>query len=132
MMVTVSRTDLARNTRQIVEQVRQGHPVIVESYGQEQIVLLDALDYRILRALVDYAVGAESGETDQADLNRVIHAYLSETISLSKAAEEMDLSRFELMDRFERLGIPLRLGPASIEEAREEIRAARRIGSDAS
>jgi predicted HTH domain antitoxin len=132
MTVTISRTDLARNTRQIVEQVRQGKRVTVESYGQEQIVLLDALDFRILRALADYALGVEATEADQVDLSRVIRAYLSEDISLSKAAEELGLSRFELMDRFERLGIPLRLGPASVEEAREEISSARRSRGKAS
>jgi hypothetical protein len=32
------------------------------------------------------------------------------------------------MERFERLGVPIRIGPATIEEAREEVRVARGIG----
>ena len=47
MDAVISRTELARNTREIVEQVRHGQTVIVQSYGEEQIVLLDALDYRL-------------------------------------------------------------------------------------
>jgi len=58
--------------------------------------------------------------------SRVIHDYLEERISLGKAAELLGLSRFELQERFHRLGAPLRLGPATIEEAREEIAVLRR------
>jgi prevent-host-death family protein len=130
MTITISRTDLARKTREIVEQVRQGQPVVVESYGQEQIVLLDALDYKLLRALGHYAA-VRTGLSDTATENGVsqaVNAYLEQRISLSKTAEQLNLSRFDLMARFERLGIPLRLGPATIDEARKEIESARREG----
>ena len=123
MAITISKTDLARNTREVIEQVKRGQLITVQSYGEDQIVLLDALDYRILRALGHYAVRANAPE--DAELDRVITAYLDETINLGKAAEQLGLSRFELMDRFERLGVPLRIGPASVDEAREEVRAAR-------
>ena len=33
----ISKTDLARRTRQIVNQARRGGAVIVESYGEEQV-----------------------------------------------------------------------------------------------
>ena len=46
----ISKTDLARRTRQIVNQARRGGAVIVESYGEEQVAILDAADYRCLRA----------------------------------------------------------------------------------
>jgi predicted HTH domain antitoxin len=52
-------------------------------------------------------------------------AYLDQHISLSKAAEQLGLSRFELMERFDRLGVPLRIGPASMDEARDEVKTAR-------
>lgn len=39
-------------------------------------------------------------------------------------AHELGVSRFELMDRFERLGVPVQMGPATLEEAREEVAAA--------
>ena len=47
----ISKTDLARRTRQIVNQARRGGAVIVESYGEEQVAILDAADYRCLRAV---------------------------------------------------------------------------------
>ena len=127
MVTIVSKTDLARNTREIVERVRSGQTIIVKSYGEEQIVLLDALDYRILKASVNYAVKNPSdvAELPNDDLQEVLFAYLSERISLSKAAELLSLSRFDLMERFERTGIPLRRGPDTLEEAIDEITAAR-------
>jgi prevent-host-death family protein len=131
MTITISRTDLARKTREIMEQVRQGQAVVVESYGQEQIVLLDALDYKLLRALGHYAAAQASlaEAVAEDEVSQAVIAYLEQRISLSKMAEQLSLSRFDLMARFERLGIPLRLGPATIDEAREEIEAARRMGS---
>lgn len=128
MTVTISRTDLARNTREVVDQVRRSQPVLVQSYGEDQVVLLDALDYRILKAVVNYAVSKVSAEVvDATDdgLNSTMRAYLNQDISLAKAAEQMSLSRFDLMERFERLGVPLRIGPASVDEAHDEVKTAR-------
>lgn len=127
-MNTISRTELARNTREVVEQVRRGQPVIVHSYGEDQVVLMDMLDYRLLQALVSYAVGGGIPEPDPVDqsFHRALRLYLDNEISLAKAAELLGLSRFELMARFERFGVPLRLGPRSIEEAKDEMWAARK------
>ncbi len=126
MTVTISKTDLARNTRDIVEQVKRGAHITVRSYGEDQIVLLDAWDYRVLRALVTYATrDVAAGVHDLDVLDRTVHAYLDAEISLSKAAEVLEISRFDLMARFERLGVPLRQGPESIDDARDEVRAAR-------
>lgn len=120
MTVSVSNTDLARNTREIVDRVRHGQMVVVQSYGEDQIVLLDALDYRLLRAVVSYAFQQESGQGSD-DVSVMIRQYLDAHISLSKAAEGLGLSRFELMDRFERLGVPLRLGSETLAEAQDEV-----------
>jgi predicted HTH domain antitoxin len=57
---------------------------------------------------------------------RVLRDYLDERINLGKAAELLQLSRFELEDSFLRLGIPLRRGARSIEDAQAEIASARR------
>jgi prevent-host-death family protein len=51
---TISKTDLARRTRQVVDRARRGDTIIVESYGEEQVVVIDAVDYRILRAVAAY------------------------------------------------------------------------------
>lgn len=122
MVATISRTDLARKTREIVDQVQRGNPVVVESYGEEQIVLLDIGDYRILQALAGYTTKQPSSQ----DIDQIIWDYLDENINLGKAAELLNMSRYELMGRFERLGVPLRIGPASIDEAQQEIDAARK------
>ncbi len=130
MQVTVSRTDLARNTREIVDQVRKGHTIFVQSYGEDQIVLLDLFDYKILKALVDYAL-RETNALQVGDVNEVMRLYLDEQISLAKASEMVGLSRYELMEHFERLGIPLRLGPETLEDALEEMASARYAGTEA-
>lgn len=124
MVVAISKTELARNTREVVDQVRHGQTVIVQSYGQDQIVLVDALDYRLLKAVAAYAIAGNVAAGDE-ELSEVVQAYLNEEISLGKAAESLGLSRYELMERFERLGVPLRLGPSTKAEAKEEIGAAR-------
>lgn len=128
-MKTISRTDLARHTREVVNAVRQGRPALVESYGEEQVVLLDALDFRLLTGVVAWAT-SRLGHTPrtEATTGRVLEEYLDENISLGKAAERLGISRFELMERLERLGVPLRLGPASLAEAEAEVEAARRAG----
>jgi len=147
----ISKTDLARRTRQVVDQARRGRALIVESYGEEQVAILDVLEYRLLRAVAAYRttpprpapirdetltprglqdeevekVIAVAGGDVQAAWNRVIAAYLDGDISLGRTAQLLGLSRFELMERFNRLGIPLQLGPASIEEARAEFEVLR-------
>ena len=148
---TISKTDLARRTRQVVDQARRGRTIIVESYGEEQVAILDILDYRLLRAVAVYhAVSpqeraqtpapirdetlaprglteeqvqqaiAEAGGDVQTGWNRIIAAYLDGDISLGRASQLLGLIRFEFQDRLNRLGLPLQLGPASVEEARAE------------
>ena len=119
-MVTISRTDLARNTREIVDQVRKGHTIFVQSYGEDQIVLLDILDYKILKGMMGYAL-RDTHDLQTTDASEVMRLYLDEQISLAKVSEMLGLSRYELMEHFERLGIPLRLGSESLEEAQDEI-----------
>jgi predicted HTH domain antitoxin len=146
---TISRTDLARSTRQALEQARRGQTVLVESYGEEQVAIVDALDYRLLQAAARYracpeapahdtaavpegldaetvatVVSQAQGDT-QAAWGLVIAAYLDGHISLGRAAELLHLNRFDLTLRFNRLGLPLRVGPASAEESLAEVEALR-------
>jgi prevent-host-death family protein len=147
----ISKTDLARRTRQIVNQARRGGAVIVESYGEEQVAILDAADYRCLRAVAAYyawpqqpssssvtdsslaprgldadevkqAVVAAEGDA-QAAWNRVLKAYLDGDISLGRAAELLELSRFDLLERVNRLDLPLRVGPVGLAEVQREVAA---------
>lgn len=148
----ISETDLTHRARQVVDQARQGRTLIVESHGEEQVAILDVLDYRLLRAVAAYHTApphrtpisdetlsprglaeeevekatADAGGDVQAAWNQVIAAYLDGEISLGRAAQLLGLSRFELSERFTRLDIPLHLGPASLEEARSELEALRR------
>ncbi len=150
----ISRTDLARHTRQVVDQVRRGHIFVVESYGEEQVAILDILDYRLLSAVATYhAQAAEKGASPRVPIrdtalapqglsdevvqeavtlaggdvqvawNRAIVAYLEGNISLGRVAQLLGLPRFDLMQRFTRLGLPLQLGAANLEEARAELEA---------
>lgn len=144
MTIYISRTDLARNTRKTIERARKEGPVMVESYGEEQVAILDAIDYRLIRAAAGHLVrsaessngltGLPAGLSDeeveqyvikaggdpQALWNRVMFAYLNEDISLGRAAELLHLSRFDLQARLNRLGIPINIGPRTVEEARME------------
>ena len=145
----ISKTDLARRTREVVDQARRGDPIIVESYGQEQVAILDAIDYRCLQALavvrhqspqpstinnaglapagltvsdVEQAQALADGDV-QAAWNLVIAAYVNGAISLGRAAELLHLSRFELQYRLNRLGQPLRMGSVDVDEALSEAAA---------
>jgi len=53
----------------------------------------------------------------------VINMYQDGKINLGKAAELLELHELELRDQFIKLGIPLRLGPATLEEAWAEVQA---------
>lgn len=122
---TFSRTDLARKTREILELVRKGKTAVIQSFGEEQAILLDPLDYRLLQGVAGVFLGrAEDG----TELREVLHRYLDEEITLGKVAESLGISRFELMERFQRLGIPLNFGPANVEDARREVEVARGHG----
>ena len=70
------------------------------------------------------AVVAAEGDA-QAAWNRVLKAYLDGDISLGRAAELLDLSRFDLLERLNRLGLPLHIGPTDFADAQREIAALR-------
>lgn len=117
----ISPSDLSQRTREILERVQEGELAVVASGGEERIVLLDAL----LRALASCA-GAGTDSPGALAETGVIRDYLEERINLGKAAELLQLSRFELEESFLRLGIPLRRGARSLADAQAEIAAARR------
>jgi len=125
---TVSQAYLAKNTEEVIDRVRHGEAVVVEYRGREQMVVLDPLDLRLLKGLAQCAVGrgGQGQEVDDPDV-RALRDYLDDEISLARAAELLGLSRLELQERFLRLGVPLRLGPATLEEAWAEIKAARSL-----
>ncbi len=139
---TISRTELARHTRRTMERVRRGETIVVASFGEEQVALLDIHDYRLLRAVARYQAratarpsstpaGLDEAQVEavrrhhgpQAAWDLVLHAYLRGDISLGRAAALLGLNRFDLQARFLRLGLPLRGGPQDPDEALEDARA---------
>jgi prevent-host-death family protein len=138
---TISKTDLARRTRQVVDQARRGNTIIVESYGDEQVVVVDAADYRLLRAVVAYFVlpqaadpTSQPAELSEADVERVRHdvgdscqpvwdlvvgRYLDGHIDVERAAKLLGLSAYELEEHFRRLEVP-RAGEATTPDEGEE------------
>jgi prevent-host-death family protein len=147
----ITKTELSRRTRQVVERVRRGQTIIIQGQKGEQAVIIDILDFRLLRAMAAYQNlpphlapvrnaslgprGLNEQETEEARTNAggdvqavwnlVITSYLDGDISLGRTAQLLGLSRFELAERFNRLAIPLRLGAMSVNEARAGYEAIR-------
>jgi hypothetical protein len=129
----ISKTDLARKTRQVLRNVQRGQTTIVESHGQAEAAILDIVDYRILRAAALGAAAAPDAVNgldaqavaaladEQERYNLVIGTYLSGAISLARAAELLELPAIDLRFRFVRLGLPVRLGVEIREEIQEDI-----------
>lgn len=131
----VSRTDLARNTRRVLRDVQRGRTALIESHGEPEAALVDIVDYRILRAVMRYYaelpdVVPEAGLSEvavqaQHDLNvryaLVFKHYLSESISLARAAELLDMSWLELRTRCLRLDVPLRSAPQDAAEVARDV-----------
>ena len=126
---TVSAEELGQKGEALVERVEQGELAVIASAGRERAVLLDATAYRLLRALAACDADAELVDADVSPSEvAILRDFLAERINLGKAAELLGLPRLVLSDRFHRLGVPLRLGPASLAEARAEVAAALRHG----
>jgi len=137
--VHVRKTELARNTSQIIRNVLRGQPTVIENHGQPEAIVVDVVDYLILRALAHYHAGnlppldpdgprneEFTGMSAQERYNRAMQYYLSKQCSTGRMAELLEIPWIDLRERFNRLGAPLFLGPASIEEAREEAANARK------
>ena len=73
--------------------------------------------------LVDQAIEILLTQQEELRWFVVIGAYLDERINLGKAAELLGLHRLELQQQFIQQGVPLRLGPTNIEEAKAEVDA---------
>jgi hypothetical protein len=121
---TISQADLATNTQEVVDRVQHGEVAVIEGSGQGQVVLLDGLDFRLLRVLAQCAIDEKGPGLGAEDSDvQALRRYLAEEISLGKASELLGVNRFELQERFHRLGVPLRIGPATLEEARADVAA---------
>ena len=117
----VSKTGLARRTRQVLNDVLRGQVVVVESHGEPVVVIMDIIDYRITRTVMRYysqqpPIDAGAGVSDeqvsrvlgeQERFDLVLAHYLGGGISLERVAELLGLSWLDLRTRFLRLDVPL-------------------------
>jgi predicted HTH domain antitoxin len=134
----VRKTDLARSTRQVINNVLRGQTAVVESHGQPEVAIMDIVDYRITRAVMRYyaqqpEIDVEEGLADQQvtstsdpqeRFNRILAHYLAGAISLGRAAELLELPWVDLRTRFQRLDVPLRVAPSDLQEARLDVEVA--------
>jgi predicted HTH domain antitoxin len=93
----------------------------VQTWAVEQLLQL----YRHRPELVQAALDRLLDEDAELRWALVLGAYLDRRINLGKAAELLGMHELELRERFLELGVPLRLGPADLPEARAEVEAAR-------
>lgn len=135
----IPKTELARNTRQVINSVLRGQPAVVESYGQPEVAIIDIVDYYIVRAVMRYyahqpGIDPEGGLPDQEveatsdsqeRFDLVLAHYLGGAISLSRTAELLDLSWLDLRTRCLRLDVPLRVGPTDLAEAQADVEVAK-------
>ncbi len=131
----VRKTDLARSTRQVINNVLRGQTAVVESHGQPEVAIMDIVDYRITRAVMRYygqqpMIDVEEGLADQQvantsdpqeRFNLVLAHYLAGAISLGRAAELLELPWLDLRTRFQRLDVPLRVAPSDLQEAKLDV-----------
>jgi predicted HTH domain antitoxin len=75
--------------------------------------------------LIEPALRRLVEENEDIRWSVIVGAYQDRQINLGKAAALLGLTEVELRDRFIELGIPLRLGPADLAEARAEVEAMR-------
>ncbi|MEA3441809.1 MAG: type II toxin-antitoxin system prevent-host-death family antitoxin [Chloroflexota bacterium] len=139
----VPKTELARNTRKVIREAQHGYTVVVESHGRAEVVILDIVDYRLLRAFshfyaknpevsgggLDESVALAAGNIqDKFDL--VMAYYIEEEISLGRMAELLGLPWIDLQARLLRLDLPIKIGALDETDAYAEIEAARDYDSD--
>jgi hypothetical protein len=134
----VRKTDLARNTRQVINAVLRGQTAVIESHGRPEVAILDIVDYRIIRGVMGYhahppEIDVDAGLSDedvstlsdpQERFDAVLAHYLAGAISLSRVAELLDLSWLGLRTRFLRLDVPIRSAPQDIDEVRADTEMA--------
>ena len=130
----IPKDELSRDPAKVLRAVRRGDTVMVEDEGEARAAIVDPVDLQILQAVISYYVnrpridpgeglpeGRLAGLSGAALYEAVLAYYLSETISLGRAAEALETSWLTLRDRFARLNLPLRSAPIDEQGARQDI-----------
>jgi predicted HTH domain antitoxin len=89
--------------------------------------LVDAQLYASRDEVVEEALRHLLRARPDLRISMAIHRYQREPISLAQAAAFAGVSWSQLREIMVERGVPLRLGPESLEEARSEIEALRRV-----
>jgi len=132
----ISKTNLARNTHHVIREAQRGYTVLVENHGQAEVAIVDIIDFQLQKAAIHYFSFPKEYENDpeiseammellandQDRFNLVIGHYLAVHISLGRSAELLRMSSTELQIRLGRSGVPLRMGPQSVEELKDELK----------
>ena len=132
----ISKTNLARNTHHVIREAQRGYSVLVENHGQAEVAIVDIIDFQLQKAAIHYFSFPKEYENDpeiseammellandQDRFNLVIGHYLAVHISLGRSAELLRMSSTELQIRLGRSGVPLRMGPQSVEELKDELK----------
>jgi len=93
----------------------------MEWWGLDQLLKLRQTRPGLVNAAVQRLIESD----EELRWSVVISAYQDQKINLGKAAELLGLHELELRDRFIALGIPVRIGPDDLAEARAEVSALR-------
>lgn len=131
----ISKTELARSTHQVIREAQRGYTVLVENHGQPEVAIVDIVDFQLQRAAIHYFSSPNKYEddleinesmletlaTDQDRFNLVLGHYLAEHQSIGRSAELLGMRTPELMVRLGRAGVPLRVGPSSLEELQSDV-----------
>ena len=99
----------------------EANAAILQEWEVEQLLKLRELQ----PDLVEPALRRLVQENEDIHWSVVVGAHQDRKINLGKAAELLGMTEIELRDRFIELGIPLRIGPADLAEARAEVEAMR-------
>ena len=94
---------------------------VLQGWEIDQLLKLRERQPDLLEPIVQRLVQ----ENEEVRWSVVVGAYQDKQINLGKAAEMLSLTELELRQRFIELGIPLRVGPADLAEARAEVEAVR-------
>ncbi len=90
----VSKTELARRTREVIDRVRHGgRHVVVENYGSPEVAIIDIEEYRHLMALQQREVESELRRQEESLIDRLT---ANRRLSRQEAAEVIAHARDEV------------------------------------
>jgi predicted HTH domain antitoxin len=112
---------MQRKNSGLEEATMEAEASVLEGWEIDQLFKLRERHPDLLELVVQRLVQ----EDEDIRWSVVVGAYQDRQINLGKAAELLGLAEVELRQRFIELGVPLRVGPADLAEARAEVESVR-------